>query len=70
MEETTTVEVPEKDYVLAEESSGDGDEQNDKANQLSGHRCCGGCCDTRRATMIVNYISVGELLVIRYILFD
>jgi hypothetical protein len=24
-----------------------------------GHKCCGGCCDVRRAVIIVNFVSIG-----------
>ena len=36
----------------------------DDANKLpkQGHKCCGGCCDVRRAVMIVNIVNATLLL--------
>ena len=31
-------------------------------SKRQGHLCCGGCCDMRRATMIVNYVNIGKLI--------
>ena len=30
-------------------------------SKRQGHLCCGGCCDMRRATMIVNYVNIGKI---------
>jgi hypothetical protein len=31
-------------------------------NMKRGHKCCGGCCDVRRAVIVVNCISIGILV--------
>lgn len=63
MEKTTATEAPHEDYVLAVDNVAEGDNKDDIGNMQGGHRCCGGCCDMRRATMIVNYISIGAFIV-------
>jgi hypothetical protein len=56
---------PEKDVVMAEPEKIDTAfvtfEQGHPAlssRVKQGHKCCGGCCDVRRAVIIVNLISV------------
>ena len=68
--ETTITASSDQDYVLAEgkPNAGDGIHGTEveegqvmgmPARTKQGHMCCGGCCDMRRATMIVNYINIG-----------
>jgi len=43
------IKLSNDDYQLASGTGGDGRKQ--------GHKCCGGCCDMRRAVIIVNIIN-------------
>jgi hypothetical protein len=36
--------------------------ENSIQSQKQGHKCCGGCCDMRRAVIIVNIIALGGRL--------
>jgi hypothetical protein len=41
----------------------DDDEiENSIRSTKQGHKCCGGCCDMRRAVIIVNIIALGGRL--------
>jgi hypothetical protein len=58
------VPVPAKDYE-AVKAAGDAGRVNLLQGGLGpkrGHRCCGGCCDVRRAVIIVYMIMVGFTL--------
>mmetsp|Transcript_7748 Transcript_7748/g.12827 ORF Transcript_7748/g.12827 Transcript_7748/m.12827 type:complete len:190 (+) Transcript_7748:93-662(+) len=35
---------------------------NNTSNAKQGHKCCGGCCDTKRAVIVVNIINIGVIL--------
>ena len=43
------IKLSSDDYQLAAGNGGDG--------RKLGHKCCGGCCDVRRAVIIVNIIN-------------
>ncbi|CAB9497667.1 expressed unknown protein [Seminavis robusta] len=67
MTDTTTAPVTtsEQEYVLAGGKDGATDSPNDPVvvpAKKQGHKCCGGCCDMRRATMIVNFVNMGLIL--------
>lgn len=47
---TIIVEIPQDKYTVQKLSCSRG-------NKKLGHLCCGGCCDTRRAVMIVDTIN-------------
>lgn len=52
-------------FVQGEEATGvfknDGGVVVAPAGQKQGHKCCGGCCDVRRAVIVVNLVNIGIL---------
>ena len=69
-----STEMKESHYQLAQPvivqghgfpdvSKGDGGADSHLIpGQKQGHKCCGGCCDVRRAVIVVNLVSIGLLL--------
>jgi len=50
-------QTSDEEYVLAGESTPPAN-----SGMKRGHKCCGGCCDVKRATIIVNLVSMGMAL--------